>query len=112
MRAACLTLPETSERLSHGGPAFLSVQEMLRDVSRTTTTTDAFAIWCAAPDGVQAEMVETEPDRFRPPYVGHLGWLGVSLQELRLPSSGQSAEKLCDRRAAERAQDVEVPARL
>lgn len=32
------------------------------------------------PDGVQAEMVETEPDRFfRPPYVGHRGWLGVHL---------------------------------
>ena len=40
------------------------------------------AIWCAAPDGVQAEMVETEPDRFfRPPYVGHRGWLGVHLLE-------------------------------
>jgi hypothetical protein len=38
------------------------------------------AIWCAAPDGVQAEMVDTEPERFfRPPYVGHLGWLGVQL---------------------------------
>jgi hypothetical protein len=38
------------------------------------------AIWCAAPDGVQVEMVEVEPDRFfRPPYVGHRGWLGVQL---------------------------------
>ena len=25
-------------------------------------------------------MIETEPDRFfRPPYVGHRGWLGVEL---------------------------------
>ena len=38
------------------------------------------AIWCAAPDGVQADMVDTDPERFfRPPYVGHLGWLGVLL---------------------------------
>jgi hypothetical protein len=38
------------------------------------------AIWCAAPDGVQAEVVETEPERFfRPPYVGGRGWLGVWL---------------------------------
>ena len=38
------------------------------------------AIWCAAPEGVQAEMTETEPQRFfRPPYVGHRGWLGVQL---------------------------------
>jgi hypothetical protein len=41
------------------------------------------AIWCAAPDGVQAEMIETEPERFfRPPYVGHRGWLGVQLAEV------------------------------
>lgn len=38
------------------------------------------AIWCAAPDGVQADLVDTDPERFfRPPYVGHLGWLGVQL---------------------------------
>jgi hypothetical protein len=38
------------------------------------------AIWCAAPDGVQANLVDTDPARFfRPPYVGHMGWLGVLL---------------------------------
>jgi hypothetical protein len=38
------------------------------------------AIWCAAPDGVQADLVETDPERFfRPPYVGQMGWLGVQL---------------------------------
>jgi hypothetical protein len=36
------------------------------------------ALWCAAPPGAQAEMVEQDPVRFfRPPYVGHRGWLGV-----------------------------------
>lgn len=30
--------------------------------------------------GVQEELVAQEPDRFfRPPYVGHRGWLGVWL---------------------------------
>jgi hypothetical protein len=38
------------------------------------------AIWCAAPPGVQQQLVDEEPDRFfRPPYVGHRGWLGVRL---------------------------------
>ncbi len=37
-------------------------------------------IWCAAPAGVQEGLVATEPERFfRPPYVGHRGWLGVRL---------------------------------
>ena len=39
-----------------------------------------FAIWCAAPDGMQTLLVEAEPERFFvPPYVGHRGWLGVRL---------------------------------
>ena len=81
LRAACLALPQASERLSHGGPAFF-----IRDKKCFVMFLDdhhedgRLAIWCAAPEGVQAEMVETEPDRFfRPPYVGHRGWLGVQL---------------------------------
>jgi hypothetical protein len=81
VRARCLALPETSERPSHGGPAFF-----VRDKTCFVMFLDnhhddgRLAIWCAAPDGVQAEMVESEPDRFfRPPYVGHRGWLGVHL---------------------------------
>ena len=37
--------------------------------------------WCAAADGVQAELIAAD-DRFffRPPYVGHRGWLGVRLE--------------------------------
>ena len=83
VRAASLRLPETSERLSHGGPAFF-----IRDKKCFVMFLDdhhedgRLAIWCAAPDGVQAEMVDTEPDRFfRPPYVGHRGWLGLYLLE-------------------------------
>lgn len=38
------------------------------------------ALWCAAPVGAQEAMVEADPERFfRPPYVGHRGWLGVRL---------------------------------
>jgi len=81
VRGACSSFPETSERLSHGGPAFF-----IRDKKCFVMFLDdhhddgRLAIWCAAPDGVQAEMVDTDPERFfRPPYVGHLGWLGVQL---------------------------------
>jgi hypothetical protein len=81
VRAACLALPETSERLSHGGPAFFIRNKkcfvMFLDDHRGD---GRLAIWCAAPDGVQADLVETDPERFfRPAYVGHLGWLGVQL---------------------------------
>lgn len=84
VRRSCLGLPEVSERLSHGGPTFF-----VRDRKAFVMFLDdhhgdgRLAIWCAAPDGVQAELLETEPARFfRPPYVGHRGWLGVHLLEV------------------------------
>jgi hypothetical protein len=81
VRAACLALPETSERQSHGGPAFFIRGKKCFVMFLDDHHDDGrLAIWCAAPDGVQADMVDTDPERFfRPPYVGHLGWLGVSL---------------------------------
>ena len=39
-----------------------------------------FAIWCAAPEGVQQLLTGADPEKFFvPPYVGHRGWLGVRL---------------------------------
>ena len=83
VRAAALRFPETSERVSHGGPAFFVTGRRCFVMFLDDHHQDGrLAIWCAAPDGVQQEMVETEPDRFfRPPYVGHRGWLGVQLLE-------------------------------
>jgi hypothetical protein len=81
VRKACLALPETSERLSHGGPAFFIRDKKCFVMFLNDHHQDGrLAIWCAAPDGVQVDMVETDRERFfRPPYVGHLGWLGVQL---------------------------------
>ncbi len=81
VRAACLALPETSERLSHGGPAFFVRNKKCFVMLLNDHHGDGrLALWCAAPEGVQAHLVETEPERFfRPPYVGHLGWIGVQL---------------------------------
>jgi hypothetical protein len=84
VRAAALRWPETSERMSHGGPAFFVRGKRCFVMFLDDHHQDGrLAIWCAAPDGVQQEMVETEPDRFfRPPYVGHRGWLGVQLLDV------------------------------
>ena len=81
VREICLALPETSERLSHGAPTFF-----IREKRSFATVWDdhhgdgRFALICAAPEGMQAELVEADPDRFYvPPYVGHRGWIGVRL---------------------------------
>jgi hypothetical protein len=81
IREICLGLPETSERLSHGSPTFFVREKR----SFLTVLTDhhgdgRFAIWCAAPEGMQQALVEADPERFFvPPYVGHRGWLGARL---------------------------------
>jgi hypothetical protein len=81
IRELCLGLPETSERLSHGQPTFfVRGKRSFLMVLDNHHADGRFAIWCAAEDGVQEMLVEADPDRFfRPPYVGHRGWLGVRL---------------------------------
>lgn len=81
VRAACLALPEVTERLSHGAPTFFVRDKKSFVMFHHDHHGDGIlGIWCAAAPGAQAELVETEPERFfRPPYVGHRGWIGVRL---------------------------------
>lgn len=80
LRELCLALPRVTERPSHGGPAFFADPRCFAMFLDDHHGDGRLALWCAAPEGVQAEMVQLEPDRFfRPPYVGHRGWLGVRL---------------------------------
>jgi hypothetical protein len=81
VRAICLSFPEATEKLSHGAPAFFVKKKQFVMLWATGHHDDQFPhLWCAAPVGVQAELVDTEADRFfRPPYVGARGWLGVRL---------------------------------
>jgi hypothetical protein len=81
-RAACARLPEVEERLSHGAPTFFvrgkkSFAMLWADGHHDNRFPH---LWCAAPPGAQAELTAADPAQFfRPPYVGHRGWLGVRL---------------------------------
>ena len=81
LREICLGLPETSERLSHGAPTFFIREKRAFVMVMTDHHGDGrFALWCAAPDGMQKMLVEADTERFFvPPYVGHRGGLGVRL---------------------------------
>ena len=82
LREICLSFPETTERLSHGTPTFF-----VRGKSTFVNAwldghhADGFPhLWCAAPPGAQEDLIERSPRWFfRPPYVGHRGWVGVRL---------------------------------
>ena len=82
LRSICFALPEMTERVSHGSPTFF-----IRDKKvlcsyhpHTIHGEHGQSIWVPAPAGVQEQLVDDEPERFyRPPYVGHRGWVGLRL---------------------------------
>ncbi|MGP3961479.1 MmcQ/YjbR family DNA-binding protein [Nonomuraea sp. 3N208] len=80
LRELCLALPEVTERLSHGEPTWFVRDKKTFVMFADHHHDDRLAFWCAASAGAQQELVAEDPERFfRPPYVGHRGWLGVYL---------------------------------
>jgi len=80
VRSICLALPEVTEKLSHGAPAFFVKKQFLMLWASGHHDHQFPHLWCAAPPGAQEELVATEPNRFfRPPYVGGRGWIGLRL---------------------------------
>ena len=82
VRAICLGFPEVTERPSHGAPTWF-----VRDKKAFVNfwlhghhQHDFPHLTLAAPAGAQEALVAAVPTRFfRPPYVGHRGWLGVRM---------------------------------
>jgi hypothetical protein len=84
VRAICLALEAVDERMSHGEAAWF-VRRRQFAMMADHHHDDRVAVWLVAPSGRQEALVETDPDRFfRPPYVGHRGWIGVRLDVLGL----------------------------
>jgi len=81
IRGFCAGRPKVTERASHGAPAWYVAGKMFAQLWANGHHDNTFPhLWCAAPPGTQAELIAADPDRFfRPPYVGHRGWIGVRL---------------------------------
>ena len=81
VRQLCVALPEVGERLSHGAPTwFIRDKKTLATVWDNHHNDRRLGLICAAPPGVQQQLIDEEPDRFYvPAYVGHRDWIGVRL---------------------------------
>jgi hypothetical protein len=81
VRKLCLALPEVTERLSHGAPTwFVRGKKTFVTVWDNHHGDGRLGLICAAPVGVQQQLVDEEPKRFYvPAYVGGRGWIGVRL---------------------------------
>lgn len=77
LRAICLALPEATEGGGVGNPTF-RVRDKIFAMQHPAQ--DRPSMWCKAPRGFQAMIVESDPENFFvPPYVGKSGWIGVWL---------------------------------
>jgi hypothetical protein len=81
LRELCAELPEVTERVSHSSVTFfVRGKRVVAYVTDDHHGDGRLALIVPAPPGVQDELLRSEPDRFfRPPYVGHRGWIGLRL---------------------------------
>jgi predicted DNA-binding protein (MmcQ/YjbR family) len=80
LRAICLALPETAEKVAWGEPTWRVRGRLFAQLDNHHHGADHLAVWLPAPLGEQESMIFLDPDRFfRPPYVGQRGWVGVRI---------------------------------
>ena len=91
LRAICLALPDTTEKIAWGEPTWRVRGRLFAQLDDHHHGADHLAVWLPAPLGEQEAMIFTDPARFfRPPYVGHRGWVGVRID--RRPKWAQVAK--------------------
>src|SRR5262245_54133123 len=79
LRAICLALPGATEKLAWGEPTWRA-GKIFAQMDTHHHGADHLAVWLPARPGVQEALVAEDPAQFfRPPYVGHLGWVGVRI---------------------------------
>jgi hypothetical protein len=81
VRAACLALPQTGERVSHGIPAF-DVGGRMFAYFRHNHHGDGLTCVCLKTTGrdEQELLMEADPDLYSwPAYLGPSGWIAMSL---------------------------------
>lgn len=82
VRAACLWLPEAEEQLAHGSPAYKVRGKVFTYFLLNHHGDGRIALWLNVGREAQQEYLLGDPRPFFvPPYVGHRGWLGVSLDQ-------------------------------
>lgn len=77
LRSICLKLPDAHEKEAWGDPTFRVKDKIFAMAKFGDGRT---SVWCKAPEGSQAMLVEADPNTFFvPPYVGAKGWVGMRL---------------------------------
>ncbi len=81
LRAICLALPETGEKISHGIPAFHVANRMFA-YFRHNHHGDAMTVVCVKTTGREEQemLIDADPALYSwPAYIGPSGWIAMSL---------------------------------
>lgn len=81
VRETCLALPETSEKVSHGIPAFAVAGKMFA-YFRNDHHGDGRTVVCVKTSGREEQdmLIEADPDLYSwPAYIGPSGWIAINL---------------------------------
>ena len=82
VRKICLALPDATEKDAHGEPTWRVGGRVFAMFDDHHHGAAHISVWLPAPDGAQSALIEAEPDRiWRPPYVGHKGWIAVIIDD-------------------------------
>ena len=96
------SFPNVTEKISHGFPTYFVKKKCFAYFLDNHHDDGRLALWCMAAPGAQAMLVESNPDHyFVPPYVGHMGWVGVRLdRDNEWPQIASVLEQAYEARAA------------
>jgi hypothetical protein len=83
VRLICTSLPETTEKISHGEPTFFVRKKVYAMFSNNHHNDGHIAVTIPAAIGIQEALITANPKKFyRPPYVGVRGWVGIELEHV------------------------------
>ena len=77
LREVCLCLPEATEKEAWGDPTFRVGDRIF---AMLKTGDGRPSVWLKVPAGMQTVLIQADgASFFKPPYVGHKGWVGIRL---------------------------------
>lgn len=75
-----MALDGVTEKVSHGQPCWFTKYGQFAVLTNNLHGDGMLALTVSAPEGMQAMLVESEPENYKiPPYVGSKGWVLIRL---------------------------------
>jgi hypothetical protein len=80
LRKICLALPEATEQEAWSEPTWRVKGKMFAQLDDYHHGSPHCAVWLPSTIEAQEALIAADPERFfRPPYVGHKGWVAIVL---------------------------------